>query len=51
MTGNITRLFSVAQGYIRKQINYLKIPIFGKLPKNKRPSYAHPSLLLCQFAP
>ena len=41
MTGNITRLFSVAQGYIRKQINYLKIPIFGKLPKNKHPTYAH----------
>ena len=56
MTGNITRLFSVALGYIRKQFNYLKIPIFGKFPKNKRPSYAHPPsrrtlpLLLRQLA-
>ena len=40
MTGNITRLFSVARGYIRKQINYLKIPIFGKLPKKSLPTYA-----------
>ena len=42
MTGNITRLYSVAQGYIRKQINYLKIPIFGKLPKKISPFYPHP---------